>query len=76
MKELMKCGHSANATKDGKPFCVICMCGEVAEKPSLAGRKAKCYCGHITDSSYDLPFFKHEPEHEYDSYYCGHDGWN
>lgn len=108
MSELMKCGHSANAThisKDGtkKPCCVICNCVDVDDnKPDLTGRKAKCTyygmevdhnetcfpklmtrnsrgrdcCGSIVDSSYDLPFFKHSPDKQYDEFYCGCQSWN
>lgn len=78
MNELMKCGHTANATKDGKPFCVICMCEELAaQTPTLDGRVAKCsYCGKESSSSYNLPFFKYEPNAKYDRYYCGCGGWD
>lgn len=81
-KPLMKCGHTANGTlntKDGeKPYCVICDCQELAEeKPTLTGRKAACWCcGKIKDSDYGLPFFKHNPDYEYDEFYCGCDGWD
>lgn len=83
MSELMKCGHTANATqisKDGtkKPCCIICNCIEVDDdKPDLIGRKAKCTdCGNIEISSYDLPFFKHNRGKQYDGFYCGCRGWN
>lgn len=76
---LMKCGHVANGTTmDGKPYCVICNCGEMQEvKPSLEGRKAKCtWCGREILSDYNLPFFKNKPNEEYDGYYCGCGGWD
>ncbi len=77
-KVLMKCGHSANAeTFDGKPCCAICNCKEIAEKKSLAGRKAKCsYCGEIVDSNYNLPFFELREDKQYDGFYCGCRGWD
>lgn len=83
-KILMKCGHIANAvTTDGKPCCAICYgitqdAVIPAEKqPDLTHRKAKCaYCGRITESREDLPFFSYRPGHEYDSYYCGCGGWD
>ena len=42
----------------------------------LTGRKAKCICcGKIADSDFDkLPFFRYDPEEEYDAYYCGCQG--
>ena len=75
---IMKCGHYANAEKDGKPYCVICSCDEIADyQPILTNRKAKCkYCGEIKDSNFNLPFFEFRPAQEYDSYYCGCRGWN
>ena len=44
---MMKCGHAANATRDGEPACVICFgikdgATEVAETPSLDGRLMRC----------------------------------
>ncbi len=84
MKPLMKCGHAANVTSNGKPACAICFCTEIAEKqPNLEGRKAKCcYCGKIANSNgegsgyKELPFFEYKPNEEYDSYYCGCKGWD
>ena len=78
-KPLMKCGHIANAeTNDGKPYCVICDCFEIAETElNFVGRKAKCYwCGKITESNETLPFFESKPNEDYDSYYCGCGGWD
>ena len=78
-KPLMKCGHIANGTTiDGKPYCVICNCGEIADKkPNLNGRKAKCfYCGKITESNENLPFFEYKPNEEFDFYYDGCFGWD
>lgn len=79
MKYLMKCGHVANSvTADGKPFCVICGCENVAIKTyELEGRKARCsYCGKTVESNLNLPFFEFRPDKEYDSYYCGCGGWD
>ena len=78
-KPLMKCGHIANA-KDGNGNygCAICGCHEIADlTPSLAGRKAKCTdCGRIVKSNENLPFFKYQPDEEFDTYYCGCWGWD
>jgi hypothetical protein len=80
MATLMKCGHSANATQrpDNTPCCVICGCNEVEnDKPDLSGRTAWCtYCGKSRESNYGLPFFRHQPTHKVDSYYCGCRGWD
>lgn len=85
---LMKCGHSANSTKqiavdDEIPYCVICDCEEIVGEVDTfvtQGRKAKCcyYCSchNIVDSEPGLPFFKMQPDQEYDSYYCGCEGWD
>lgn len=77
-KPLMKCGHSANATSNDKPICVICGCDELADfQPNLTGRKAKCsYCKKEADSNVNLPFFEYKPDKEYDEYYCGCYGWD
>lgn len=80
----MKCGCIAQGEvvrhpnyPKGTPSCVIHDCHELADtKPNLAGRKARCYCYKVVDSSYDLPFFHIRNDHEYDEFYCGHDGWN
>jgi hypothetical protein len=84
---MMKCGHAANAVvaADNAPFCVICGCGDVDEKPaSLAGRMAKC--SYLTKRngkphdgavrSVDLPFFESKPDEPFDVYYCGCWGWD
>lgn len=44
---MMACGHTANATSDGKPSCVICAgirpgAMQVVESPNLDGRMARC----------------------------------
>ena len=79
IKRLMKCGHMGyGETSDGKPYCVICMCGETAEEePNLEGRQASCiYCSKKEKSSLSLPFFEHQPTKEFDKYYCGCEGWD
>ena len=84
MRELMECGHVANATDgNGNPVCAICIgihpgaTKVKKEKPSLEGRKARCrYCGRERDSNYDLPFFEYEEKKDNDSYYCGCLGWD
>ena len=85
-KPLMKCGHTANGTygDEHKPICVICygiVLGatevDYEANPDLTGRKAKCsFCNTIVDSNYNLPFYSHKPEREYDEYYCGCKGWD
>lgn len=80
-KPLMKCGHAANATTEGKPCCAICIgidagAEEIAETPNLEGRKSKCGCGKVISSNMNLPFFEYCSDKEYDHYYCGHGGWN
>ena len=84
-KVIMRCGHSANSTKqiavdDEIPYCVICDCDEIVgevDNFTLQGRKAKCsYCDKIVDSDFGLPFFENRPTKEYDSYYCGCEGWD
>lgn len=79
---LMKCKHANNARdRKGNPVCVICGCVDVVKKielptDGLEGRTAKCPdCGSMTESKWDLPFFKHNPDREFDSYYCGCYGW-
>lgn len=80
---IMKCGHVANATHNGKPVCAICFgltpdAEIVADTtPDLTGRKAMCsQCGHETVSNENLPFFEYRPNCKYDSYYCGCRGWD
>ena len=91
-KPMMKCGHTANAvTGDNKPACAICGCTEVSEQViDLTNRKARCFyygrvvkhqgrtsrCESESKSSTSLPFFKHNPESEFDEYYCGCQGWD
>ena len=83
----MKCGHTANATDaHGYPVCVICLGikegateidHEVHGNEGLEGRKARCpYCKKTTDSRWELPFFEHKPNAEYDEYYDGCFGWD
>lgn len=80
---LMKCGHIANAFVDGQPVCCFCYgitpeAIQIDEKTqNLDNRKAKCgYCGKVVDSNKELPFFEHKPNADFDSYYCGCEGWN
>lgn len=79
MSILMKCGHiTTTVDKNGKPYCLICDCREVANKlPDLTGRKAKCvHCKKIVDSDYRLPFFHNNDNGEFDEFYCGCGGWD
>ena len=80
---LMKCGHTAQAVIYGTetPVCAICGCTDIEDAiPDLTGRKAHCSehrgTGGITDSSFNLAFFKHCPDKDFDEFYCGCWGWN
>lgn len=83
--QVMKCGHSANATTaDGKPACAICVgirpgAEEIDDRPAdLTGRSARCVYGPHGEqpSSYELAFFEHRPSEPQDRYYCGCYGWD
>lgn len=71
MKPMMKCGHQANTTKDGKPACVICAgspaADEIADSPNLEGRQAECWhCGTTKPStlSGQLAFFEYRGDNK------------
>ena len=80
---LMKCGHVATAfdAGGGKPVCSICAPAVdgmtvdrvvEGETGGLEGRKAHCtWCGRVTNSRWNLPFFAHSTKSDTDSYYCG-----
>lgn len=82
MAKMMKCGHAANAERDGQPVCAICIgirdgATEEAKEPDLAGRQSRCYsCKTVVKSSTDLPFFEHCPDKSFDNHYCGCRGWD
>lgn len=81
---MMKCGHTANANdKNGNPVCIICLgINDGAtmvddNKPDLSGRMSRCSsCGKVVPSKDTLPFFKYQPDKEYDSHYDGCWGWD
>lgn len=79
---LLACGHSANAVApDGAPCCAICFglaagASTIVDAPDLSGRTARCDCGHSESSRLDLAFFRHWPDRDLDSFYCGHAGWD
>lgn len=78
---LLKCGHTSNATCNGKPYCVICGTGEVVKEVTdtegLEGRQAVCRdCGTKHASKWTLPFFQHNPDKEFDNCYDGCYGWD
>lgn len=83
---MMACGHAAQGTDGtGSPVCVICFgkpeATQVATDPDLTGRTARCSyygskCRSEQPSSTSLAFFKHQPDQEYDGYYCGCYGWD
>ena len=85
MAVFMKCGHIAiGRDEEGNPVCPICLCWEIdPNAPDLAGRKAKCpYCGAMRDEinadgePVRLPFFRYQPDMEYDTFYDGCYGWD
>lgn len=46
-KPMMKCGHAANATREGEPVCVVCIGVDpgatvIDTAPDLTGRVARC----------------------------------
>lgn len=84
---LMKCGHVANAKdENGSSCCAICAprseAFQIAKhcegNDGLEGRSARCIynCGKKIESKWELPFFKYQPDQEFDSYYCGCFGWD
>lgn len=89
---MMKCGHRANSVvkdKDGNERLACVICAGIVDgayeidnsPPSLKGRVAKCcYKGSCRNTkpsdSKGLAFFKHNPDSEFDEYYCGCRGWN
>lgn len=85
---LMKCGHVGNARDEhGSVCCAICagikpeafqIDKHCSGNDGLEGRTATCLynCGSKTQSKWELPFFKYQPDKEYDSYYCGCFGWD
>lgn len=82
-KILMTCGHTANGYKvignRRIPCCVICDCDKIAQQTFVvnSSRLMKCRsCGRVVESNQDAAFFKFQPDEEYDSYYCGCDGWD
>ena len=81
----MKCGHKAVGEDEfGRQMCPMCLCWEVAPNvPELADRKAKCtHCGALRDELNSdgepirLPFFRYQPDMEYDAFYDGCFGWD
>jgi hypothetical protein len=85
MKPMMKCGHAANATSNGKPSCVICagISGELNmiiddNPPNLEGRMSHCAyrCGVVKPSSTKLAFFSYKIDKTHDEHYCGCMGWD
>jgi len=78
MPSLMTCGHTSNATFEGKPICVICNCKDLSDGvANLDGRTSRCSeCKKETRSSFTLAFFKHTPEKKYDQHFCGCSGWS
>ncbi len=86
---MMKCGHAANAVDavTGAPVCVIDVATDrdvaartVVPPSDLAGRTAKCTCGNARPTTTMLAFMGLNPEYDgvtrFDSYYCGHSGWD
>jgi hypothetical protein len=83
MPPLMRCGHTANATNNNNPVCVICFGitpdAEIISEETidLTGRFSKCgSCGKQFPSSEKLAFFEYKPDEITDSHYCGCFGWD
>lgn len=77
MKFLMKCGCVNQGTTNGKPICITHECEEIEQElPNLEGRIARCSCGRIKKSRFNLAFFVYKPKEKYDRYYCGCEGWD
>jgi hypothetical protein len=74
---LMSCGCTTPLTKQatGNPACMWHPEAEPVPMPDLFGRVARCGCGEQKPSSPKLAFFELHPKHNFDTYYCGHDGW-
>ena len=87
-KPMMKCGHTANATSEDKPCCVICApkkeAFQISLDPDLTGRMMKCSYtrGRNGETHKPVPskltaaFFEYRPDREFDEYYCGCWGWD
>ena len=83
---MMGCGHAANSIRilpDGTeaPACVICFgihegAEMIVPTSDLTGRMARCGSHGEVSSSTRLAFFRHQPDQPFDSYYCGHAGWD
>ena len=81
---MMKCGHAANATANGKPCCAICVgilagAEMVSHMVPSADRLAQCaYCKTTRPSSQweSLAFFENHPNKKFDGFYCGCRGWD
>lgn len=76
---LMSCGCVAQGVcaRTKKPICIVHDTMAVApEMPDLTGRVA-CCDGHAkVPSSFNLAFFKYQPNLPNDAYYCGCWGWD
>lgn len=56
----------------------------VAQQSNLSAKETKGWkaekrsavMAEAVDSSWDLAFFQHKPNEEYDEYYCGCYGWD
>ena len=82
-RPMMKCGHRANSTSNGKPACVICAGisngWNLIEDKELDLSKRKCicaYCEKVVPSTKAVAFFEHRPDKKYDAHYDGCRGWN
>jgi hypothetical protein len=86
---MMKCGHAANATWEGKPVCAIHMgidpgATETVDPPDLSGREMVCVYARGRGGPRHRPipsdsraaYFAHKPLKEYDEFYDGCFGWD
>lgn len=81
MQNMMKCGHAANATCEGKPACAICAPHPESlliddAPPDLTGRMARCSCGKTEASDPGrLAFFEYRgpgSPHAIEQCVCGY----
>ena len=80
---LMSCGHMVNyyRMETGSAVLTCATCGlsgydnalrKLAAQEGLEGRTSRCHeCGRSRPSSWQLAAFRHFPERENDTHFCG-----